>query len=118
MRIIILSYILFFTLQASDLTKGNQAYIKQDYNEAVKLYKASCEKNRYVGCYNLALMYLDGIGILKNYAKAVELYTKACDGDVYNSCYNLGLLYSKGYGVKIDNKKASELYLKACDGNG
>ena len=54
-----------------ELEKGNVL-------EAANIFKISCEKGAFAGCYNLGLMYFKGEHIAKNYTKAEEYFSKAC----------------------------------------
>ena len=78
--------------------------------------KKACDSGNFSGCYNLGVMYNNGLGVKQNYFKAVKLYNKACDGGNAVGCYNLGVMYNNGQGVKQDYFKAKELFGKACDG--
>jgi hypothetical protein len=53
--------------------------VKQDYKEAVKLYKKSAEQGDAVGQSALALLYANGEGVIQDYKEAVKWYTKAAE---------------------------------------
>ena len=46
--------------------KARDAYVKNNYAEALKLYKLSSEKGNVEAMCSVALLYLDGKGIAKN----------------------------------------------------
>jgi len=50
---------------------------KKFYNEALAYYKEACLKNAVSGCWNIAVMYADGTGVMKSNLAAVEWYYKA-----------------------------------------
>lgn len=75
------------------------------------MYEKACSADFATACYNLGLIYADGILVKQDFAKAKELYEKSCAGD--EGCTNLGLLYANGAGVQQDYAKAAEFYKKA-----
>ena len=53
--------------------------VKQDYFEAVKLYRRACEKGEARGCSHLGAMYEFGWGVRQSNDEALTYYGKACD---------------------------------------
>jgi hypothetical protein len=85
------------------------------YSEALPLFAEACEQGNGVGCYSLANMYGNGLGVKKDPAKAAELYRRACDDNHPRGCFNLGNSYAEGIGVKKDLAQANQLYQQSCD---
>ena len=48
-------------------------------------------------CYNLAIMYLDGLGVKKDYRRALELMTDSADLGCIEAQLYLGMAYTLGY---------------------
>lgn len=103
-------------LSADAFGDGGNAFDKNDFKEATKLWGKVCDGGNANGCSNLGFMYENGKGVKQDYFKAVKLYTKACDGGNTSGCTNIGIMYANGQGVKQSNSKAKELFGKACDG--
>ena len=53
-----------------DFQDGLDAYNKQDYKEAVRLYRLSAEQGFAGAQYNLGVMYGKGLGVPQDYALA------------------------------------------------
>ena len=85
-----------------------------DVTEDLKRYTKDCDGGNAGGCYNLGVLYDEGIEVQQDNAKAVELYTKACNRGNAAACSNLGMMYYIGKGVQQDHAKAKELFGKAC----
>lgn len=91
-------------------------YLDNDYVKAISLYQKSCERGYGKGCYNLGVMYRDGIGVQQNYSAAKLLSKQACNTGFYIGCYDVGVMYERGHGVKQNYSTAKEFYEKACRG--
>ena len=80
--------------------------------------KRLCDEGNMVGCFNMGVMYMNGIrGAMKDEKKAYEYFTIACNGGDIDGCFNAGKYYEDGIDVKKDFLKAVEFYTKACKGN-
>ena len=111
---------------------NNAEVVPKDYREAFKWYRKSAEQGDAEGQFNLAIMYRNGEGILKNEEEAVKWLKKAYkqnykgalqellrndkeafnhylksaeQGDAFGQ-YNLGWRYASGTGVLKDLYKA------------
>ncbi|QDG52389.1 sel1 repeat family protein [Persicimonas caeni] len=85
--------------------------------QAIRYFKASCEREVASACYDLAVLYENGESVAKDEAKAKELYEQACqsqDPDAM-ACNNLAVMYQQGRAVEVDQDKAAELYRRACE---
>ena len=103
------------TAFAGDNDKGNTAYDKGNYAEAVKFYKKAAQKGDPAGQVNLGYMYQNAFGIDKDYAEAAKWYGKAADQGYALGYSNLGVMYENGFGVTASNDEAFRLYKKAAD---
>lgn len=89
--------------------------VKQDYNEAIKLYKRAIKLGSDDAMYNLGCLYEEGKGVDQDYEDAIKLYEMAVELENVNAMVNLGMLYLNGQGVKQDYKKAFELFEKGSE---
>lgn len=82
--------------------------------EDYEFYTIACERNDYVSCAHLAIIYEEDKIVKQDMKKAFQLYSKACGGEYAFACYNVALYYSKS-----DNKALQKIsrnfYEKACD---
>lgn len=64
--------------------------------------------------FNVALMYEQGLGVVKNEKEAVLWYEKSAMQGNSAAQFNLGVLYENGRGCAIDYAKANKWYRKAA----
>ena len=88
---------------------GGSRAIPSDPTAAAAMFRERCEKDRFVHCYNLGLLYSRGRGVKKDMSSAALLWAKACKGGVEQSCGRIGGAYLYGRGVKHDPAKAIAL---------
>lgn len=99
--------------------------VEIDKNEALKYYEMACDGEDSL-CFDLGLLYYNGIPATKENAygeseyyeakdwnKAEQAYTKACNVNDYSSCHNLAVIYNQ----RQEYHKAKDFYKKACDNN-
>ena len=84
--------------------------------EAVRLWKSSCEAGSVESCANLGWMYQDGRGTDQDLKAAYRLARLGCDEGLAFACNNLGVMYDNALGVSQDYGKAVALYQQGCDG--
>lgn len=89
--------------------------ILENYTQAYNTYKQSCDKGFMPSCYNLAMLYVNGLGVKADIKKANRIFFEACANNEEQSCYNLAISYKEGIGLKADRLKAKEFFKKACD---
>ena len=77
--------------------------------------KAKADQGDAQAQYNLGVMYMIGIGVVKDEVEAVEWFRKAADQGDALAQYNLGLMYDNGNGVVKDEVEAVKWYRKAAD---
>lgn len=91
--------------------------LKGDYEKAFMYYQLAAEEGIDVSAYNLGILYLNGLGTVKNVARAVESFKLALDLDYQQAHIELALIYRNEAGVKdeqkvkqhVDAAKAAEL---------
>ena len=99
----------------ADLIKGLIAYGADDYETAVREWKASAEQGDPESQYWLGTMYDEGKGVLLDDKEAVKWYTKSAEQGDASAQYNLALMYLNGEGVIQDYKEAVKWYTKAAE---
>ena len=86
---------------------------------ATDSHEKACNGGIIGSCYNLGIMYYNGVGVEQSYKKAFDLWKKSCESNdeqtASRACNNLGILYDNGTGVRINKEKAKEYYGKSCD---
>ncbi|MFA6788517.1 MAG: sel1 repeat family protein, partial [Arcobacteraceae bacterium] len=55
---------------------------------ALFLFEKSCDSGNRQGCFNLAVMYKHGQGIVPNRQKSEALFSLACRGDLKECHFN------------------------------
>ena len=65
----------YMGLLTADSAKGMDS--TRDYEKAVAYYKQACNSGVAAGCWNVAIMYADGIGVFKSGLAAAEWFYKA-----------------------------------------
>ncbi len=98
--------------------------IKQNYVKSLKWSRLSKEKKNIMGIYNLAMLYINGLGISRNQEKALDLFSLCFTGiiklaekdDAMAQTY-LGMLYMNG--IKLErNGKSAILWLDKAANKG
>lgn len=93
--------------------EGIAAYQANNLPLAYREFRAAAETGHLDSQFNLALMYENGIGIVKDEAEAIVWYRKASEQGSAFAQYNLAVLYENGRGTAIDFAQANEWYRKA-----
>ena len=96
------------------INKGNECYLKNDFEQAVKYYEEAHKKGDVRATNNLAMCYAGGEGVVQEYNMAFKLYEKAAKKGYVDSQVSLGTLYMNGQGCKKDYKKALKWLEKAA----
>ena len=82
------------------------------HSSDIKDDEKSCLNGNYLGCYNLGVKYLNGIGVSKDVFTAMELFRTTCENNVSIACHNAGTLF-----LDInDTKHAKIFFFKSCKG--
>jgi TPR repeat protein len=74
------------------VNEGMVAAQKGDYATAIQEWKPLAEQGDYDAQYNLAVMYRDGKGVIKNLAEAEKWFTKSAKQENIYAQFELGLL--------------------------
>ncbi len=96
-------------------SKGEEAYARKDYAEAVRWYRKSAEQGGASAQYSLGWMYRNGYGVDKDYIEAVRWYRKSAEQGNSYAQDNIGDMYYYGYGVDKDYAEAVRWYRKSAE---
>ncbi len=100
-----------------DFQDGLDAYEREDYQEAVRLYRLAAEQGHENAQNNLGLMYDNGQGVPEDDKEAVKWYRLSAEqGNAYAQS-NLGVKYAKGQGVLQDYALA-HMWFNLCGSGG
>ena len=94
---------------------GMDAYDKQDYVTALKLWQPLADQGNAEAQFGMGLLYDDGYGVKLDDVQAVFWYRKSAAQGYAAAQYNLGVAYDDGEGVAQDKVKAVEWYRLAAD---
>ena len=89
-------------------------WVKQDYEEALRWFMKSAEREYAAAQFSVGFCYLKGQGAHQDLAKAVEYMRKAADQGYSQAVLILGCLTLEGVGVEKDRQKAVRLLEKAA----
>ena len=102
-------------LFADDFQDALDAYQKQDYKEAYKLWLPLAEQGNALAQYTLGVMYHKGEGVPQDYKEAVKWYRHSKEQGYAEAQNNLGVMYDNEQGVPQDYKKAVRLNQLAAE---
>lgn len=89
-----------------------------DLGRAANLYAAGAEAGSVLAMNRLALMYLNGVVLLRDYGEAARLFCASADAGDVTGQLNCGLLYQAGRGVDANPSEAVRYFeLAAAQGN-
>ena len=86
--------------------RGDEAYDRKDYAEAMRWYRLSAQQNYPTGQANIGFLYAKGFGVPQNWDEAVYWYRQAAENGQREAQHNLALRYQNGEGVAKDMAKA------------
>jgi TPR repeat protein len=89
--------------------------VKQDYAQAVALYRKAADQGDAKAQYGVGFMYDEGKGVSRDYGQAVAWYRKAADEGNAKAQYALAFMYQEGKGVPQDSTAAMDWCRKAAD---
>lgn len=77
-----------FVLFADDFEMAVTEYKQGEFGKALVLFDKSCNEGNRQGCFNLAVMYKHGQGIVPNRQKSEALFSLACRGNLKECNFN------------------------------
>ena len=107
-----LTFLFLFSgsVYGDDLQDGLDAYQKQDYKTAHRLWLPLAEQGVADAQYNLGVMYDNGEGVPQDDKEAVKWYRLSAEQGIAKAQYVLGVKYETEQGVFQDYKKAVKWY--------
>lgn len=102
---------------ADDFEDAGDAYRRQDFATAAKMFQIAASRGNIRAQYNLGFMYDEGKGVIQDYVEAVRWYKMAALQGHIAAQINLGLMYSEGRGV-VKNYKESVRWYKLASQQG
>jgi TPR repeat protein len=93
-----------------ELSAADQAYSTEKYELAAELYRRDAELGLVAAQVNLAIMYLDGIGVAQDYGQALRWFERAAEKGNKEAQQNLAVLYRDGLGVKQSDVRAASWF--------
>src|SRR5580658_4678658 len=101
---------------AADASAGLRAFQEGDYKTALREFKAGADQGQANAQYNLAVLYLEGLGVAKNLDEAFRLFRLAADQGHAQAEFRVGEMREKGWGAPPNYAEAQRWYQKAADG--
>jgi TPR repeat protein len=99
-----------------NLYESGQSVLPLDPARAAEWYRRAADKGHAGAQFNLANMYLDGLGVPKDAGQAVTWYRKSADQGDALAQFSLGSIYEAGVGgVPRDEASAAAWYRRAAD---
>jgi TPR repeat protein len=92
-----------------------QMGLKVDPDEAFALVKKSADQGYNHAMSDLAVIYMEGIGVDRNYEEGTRWYEKAMEGGDMKAARYIATNVELGIGSKINYKRAAELYRTSAD---
>jgi len=89
-----------------DFQDGVDAYKRQDYKTAYKLWLPLAEQGDANAQFNFGWMHYKGRGVPQNDKEAIKWYRLAAEQGIPQAQFNLGEMYYKGKGVPQDSEAA------------
>lgn len=97
-------------LEQSWLDAANSAYIRGDYNTALREYRSLAEQGVPGAQVGLAEMYRHGNGVRQDFSEALRWYRKAAEQGDASAQNSLGYMYEHALSVQQDIIKAYMWY--------
>lgn len=94
---------------------GHEAYQREDYAAAYRIWKPLAEQGNAAAQYNLGLLYQHGLGVERQLAVAVKWYGLAAQNGDADAQTVIGDLYADGFWGAKDYAKAVQWYRLAAE---
>ena len=116
-----LTFLLLFSgssgVYGDDYQDGWDAYERQDYKTAYKLWLPLAEQGDADAQVLLGVMYDKGQGVPQDYKESIKWYRLSAEQGFASAQYNLGVMYAKGRGFPQDYILA-HMWLNLSGANG
>lgn len=94
---------------------GHEAYQREDYAAAYRIWQPLAEQGNAAAQYNLGLLYQYGLGVERQLAVAVKWYGLAAQNGDADAQTVIGDLYADGFWGAKDYGKAAQWYRLAAE---
>lgn len=101
-------------LQGDPAAQFDLGLVAPDSEQAVVWYRKAADKGLAPAQYQLALSYMNGIGVEQSDEQAAAWYRQAAEQDHAPSQYQLALMYLEGRGVEQNDEQAVNWYRSAA----
>ena len=91
---------------SGDFKRGDIAFVRGDYETAMRIWMAEANKGNASAQYNLGLMLENGLGVAADFKEAIHWYVLAARQGHGRAQNNLGALYAIGRGTLKDSLRA------------
>jgi TPR repeat protein len=96
--------------------RGDAAYDRKDYAEAMRWYRVSAKQGYALGEANIGFLYAKGFGVKQDFKESVRWYRMAAEKGQIEAQHNLALKYFNGQGVAKDEAQARYWMEKSAAG--
>jgi len=96
--------------------RGDAAYDRKDYAEAMRWYRLSAKEGYALGEANIGFLYAKGFGVKQDFKESVRWYRMAAEKGQIEAQHNLALKYFNGQGVAKDLAQARYWMEKSAAG--
>ncbi len=86
--------------------------VKQDWEEAIRLFRRAAEEGNIHGEGELGGCYWRGLGVERNVAKGANIPRSAAEKGCWDACYCISTCYELGRGVEKKLQEAHRFYVK------
>ena len=93
---------------------GDDAFARQDYATAVRLWRSEAEAGSAKAKFGLGLANDLGLGVARDSAKALRWYLEAADAGMAEAQFNVAVMLDAGAGVPRDIPAATIWYSRAA----
>ena len=94
---------------------GNYYLDKQQFAQALQWYRRAAERNFPKALYNIGIMYLNGLGVVKSVQEAISYFEKSALYGLPQGDVMLGKIYSDGNYMPRNYRQALEHYRAAAE---
>jgi len=98
-----------------DFTSGISAFESREFAKALKFLSPFAEQGNPEAQYRMAIMYQNGLGIVRNDARALAMMRAAAEQGHALAQHGLGFMYLQGECTPKDEAQAAEWFRKAAD---
>lgn len=100
---------------AQDFDAGWEAYVRGDYDDALRVFLVWADQGDADAQYRLGVMYDLGQGVAQDDAEAAKWYRAAAEQGVADAQGTLAVMYRTGQGVQQDDVAAAKWSRRAAE---